>query len=86
MTDLLYHVNQWHWLAFALLMLLLELCRLKGWSFVVGTAAFIVGLVMHFEAMTWPLQWALFVVSLLVIILIRTIVLQLTSPTPPPAS
>ncbi|WP_434339975.1 hypothetical protein [Motilimonas cestriensis] len=79
MQDLLYHVNQWHWLAFSLFMLLMELCRLKGWSFVVGGSAFIVGLLMHFEPITWPFQWALMLIALLILAFIRAIVLQIKS-------
>ena len=81
MADLLYYVNQWHWLSFALIMLLLELWGLKGWSFVVGMAAFMVGLMMHFEAITWPFQWALLLIASLVLGFIRFIILEIKSPT-----
>ncbi|MCE2570832.1 hypothetical protein [Motilimonas eburnea] len=79
MTELLHHVNQWHWLAFSLLMLLLELSRLKGWSFVVGAAAFFVGLTLHFEVMTWPFQWTLFFIGVLIFAFIRALVVNMKS-------
>lgn len=81
MTDLLHHVNQWHWLAFSLLMLLLELGKLKGWSFVVGAAAFFVGLTMHFEPIAWQFQWALFFIGTIICGFIRALVLNMKTST-----
>lgn len=83
MTDLLYHVNQWHWLSFALLMMLLELVRLKALSFCVGLAAFCVGGVMRFEPMTWPTQWLLFVVCLSAILFTRHLIRKIKQPKTP---
>ncbi|RJG47583.1 hypothetical protein [Motilimonas pumila] len=80
MIDLLIHVNQWHWLSFALLMMLLELARLKALAFCVGLAAFCVGGTMRFEPMAWPQQWLLFTLCLVALMFIRHMVMKIKHP------
>jgi membrane protein implicated in regulation of membrane protease activity len=60
MIELLEQMNLWHWLAFGLGLLLLELLGTAGYLLWVGLSAMLVGLCVSFLPIGWQLQWIAF--------------------------
>ncbi|MGF1764344.1 NfeD family protein [Aliivibrio kagoshimensis] len=60
MIELLEQMNLWHWLAFGLGLLLLELLGTAGYLLWVGLSAMIVGVCLSLIPMSWQLQWIAF--------------------------
>ncbi|TFH90773.1 NfeD family protein [Vibrio ouci] len=66
MIELLDSINHWHWLAFGLALLALELLGTAGYFLWLGLSALIVGALLTFIPMSWQLQWVSFAVFSLV--------------------
>ncbi|MGF1731153.1 NfeD family protein [Photobacterium kasasachensis] len=62
MIALLEQVNFWHWIAFGLVLLLLELLGTAGYLLWLGLSALLVGAIMSVIPMSWSLQWLTFAV------------------------
>lgn len=60
MIELLDSINHWHWLAFGLALLALELLGTAGYFLWLGLSALIVGALLTFIPMSWQLQWVSF--------------------------
>ncbi|MBL4828434.1 MAG: NfeD family protein [Aliivibrio sp.] len=60
MIELLEQMNMWHWLAFGLGLLLLELLGTAGYLLWVGLSAMIVGVCLSLLPISWQLQWIAF--------------------------
>ncbi|CAH0534148.1 Inner membrane protein YbbJ [Vibrio stylophorae] len=71
MQALLSQIDFWHWLAFGLVLLLVELIGAAGYLLWLGLAALLTGLIMLIAPeLAWQLQWVTFaVLSLLSTIL-----------------
>ncbi|WP_206355561.1 NfeD family protein [Vibrio maerlii] len=63
---LLEQMNFWHWLAFGLALLLVELLGTAGYFLWLGLSGLIVGILLTFIPMSWQLQWISFAVFSLV--------------------
>jgi len=57
---LLEQMNYWHWLAFGLILLAIELLGTAGYFLWLGISALLVGLLMTLLPMSWQLQWVAF--------------------------
>ena len=66
MIELLDGINYWHWLAFGLALLAVELLGTAGYFLWLGLSALIVGALLTFIPMSWQLQWVSFGVFSLV--------------------
>ncbi|MGR5148077.1 NfeD family protein [Photobacterium alginatilyticum] len=62
MIALLEQVNFWHWIAFGLVLLLLELLGTAGYLLWLGLSALLVGVILSVVPMSWSLQWLTFAV------------------------
>ncbi|EAS40851.1 NfeD family protein [Photobacterium profundum] len=62
MIALLEQMNFWHWVAFGLALLLLELLGTAGYLLWLGVSAVLVGLLLSFLPLSWSLQWLTFAV------------------------
>lgn len=60
MIELLDSINHWHWLAFGLVLLALELLGTAGYFLWLGLSALIVGGLLSFIPISWQLQWVSF--------------------------
>ncbi|MGR5555136.1 NfeD family protein [Vibrio fortis] len=60
MIELLDQVNHWHWLAFGLLLLGLELLGTAGYFLWIGLSAMIVGALLGALPLSWQMQWLSF--------------------------
>lgn len=60
MIELLEQVNHWHWLAFGLLLLGLELLGTAGYFLWIGISAMIVGALLGGLPLGWQMQWLSF--------------------------
>lgn len=60
MIDWLSQINHWHWLAFGLCLLAIELIGTAGYFLWLGLSALIVGIVVVFLPISWQLQWITF--------------------------
>lgn len=60
MIELLSELNHWHWLAFGLCLLAIELLGTAGYFLWLGISALIVGVVVAFLPISWQLQWISF--------------------------
>ena len=60
MFELLESINHWHWLAFGLALLAIELFGTAGYFLWLGLSALIVGVILTFIPMGWQLQWTAF--------------------------
>lgn len=60
MIELLDSLNHWHWLAFGLALLALELLGTAGYFLWLGLSALIVGALLLAMPMSWQLQWVSF--------------------------
>ncbi|MEZ9059639.1 NfeD family protein [Vibrio pelagius] len=60
MIELLDQVNHWHWLAFGLLLLGLELLGTAGYFLWIGISAMIVGALLGILPLSWQMQWLSF--------------------------
>ncbi|GAL14863.1 putative activity regulator of membrane protease YbbK [Vibrio astriarenae] len=66
MIVLLEQMNHWHWLAFGLALLAVELLGTAGYFLWIGLSAMLIGILMTFIPMSWQLQWVAFAVFSLV--------------------
>ncbi len=66
MIELLEQVNFWHWMAFGLALLLVELLDTAGYFLWLGLSGIVVGIILTFIPMSWQLQWVSFAVFSLV--------------------
>ncbi|MGF1717304.1 NfeD family protein [Photobacterium chitinilyticum] len=62
MITLLEQMNFWHWIAFGLVLLLLELLGTAGYLLWLGLSALLVGAILSAIPMSWSLQWLTFAV------------------------
>jgi membrane protein implicated in regulation of membrane protease activity len=53
-------MNHWHWLAFGLALLAVELLGTAGYFLWIGLSAMLIGILMTFIPMSWQLQWVAF--------------------------
>lgn len=60
MIELLDQVNHWHWLAFGLLLLGLDLLGTAGYFLWIGISAMIVGALLGALPLSWQMQWLSF--------------------------
>lgn len=60
MVEFLESVNYWHWLAFGLALLAVELLGTAGYFLWLGLSAMLVGVLLTFIPMSWQLQWVAF--------------------------
>lgn len=60
MIELLNQVNNWHWIAFGLLLLSGELLGTAGYFLWLGISAVLVGIIFSVIPMSWQLQWISF--------------------------
>lgn len=60
MFELLESINHWHWLAFGLALLAVELLGTAGYFLWLGLSALIVGTILTFIPISWQLQWSAF--------------------------
>ncbi|WP_165310600.1 NfeD family protein [Vibrio ziniensis] len=60
MITLLSELNHWHWLAFGLCLLAVELLGTAGYFLWLGISALIVGMIVSFLPISWQLQWMSF--------------------------
>ncbi len=60
MFELLESINHWHWLAFGLALLAIELLGTAGYFLWLGLSALIVGVLLTLVPMSWQLQWVAF--------------------------
>lgn len=60
MFELLDSLNHWHWLAFGLALLAVELLGTAGYFLWLGLSALIVGALLTLLPMSWQLQWSAF--------------------------
>ncbi|WP_261815715.1 NfeD family protein [Vibrio gallicus] len=56
MIELLSQINFWHWLAFGLILLCVELLGTAGYFLWLGLSALIVGLLLSFLPLSWQMQ------------------------------
>lgn len=63
MIEFLQTVNQYHWLTFALIIVMLEIFGFAGFMLGFSLAGFLVFIVMSITAITWQVQIAIFAVS-----------------------
>ncbi len=60
MVELLEQVNHWHWLAFGLALLALELVGTAGYFLWIGISAMLVGALLGALPIGWQMQWLSF--------------------------
>jgi len=60
MIELLEQVNFWHWIAFGLLLLAMELLGTAGYFLWLGISAILVGILLATIPISWQLQWVSF--------------------------
>ncbi|KJR28493.1 hypothetical protein BOO91_07520 [Vibrio navarrensis] len=60
MVELLEGMNHWHWLAFGLALLAVELLGTAGYFLWFGISALAVGLLLSLMPLGWPVQWSAF--------------------------
>ncbi len=60
MVELLEQVNHWHWLAFGLALLALELIGTAGYFLWIGISAMLVGALLGVLPIGWQMQWLSF--------------------------
>ncbi|TKE99833.1 MULTISPECIES: NfeD family protein [Vibrio] len=60
MVELLEQVNHWHWLAFGLALLALELIGTAGYFLWIGISAMLVGVLLGALPIGWQMQWLSF--------------------------
>ncbi|MCG9639072.1 NfeD family protein [Vibrio sp. Isolate34] len=60
MVELLEQVNHWHWLAFGLALLALELVGTAGYFLWIGISAMLVGVLLGALPLGWQMQWLSF--------------------------
>ncbi|WGW01122.1 NfeD family protein [Vibrio sp. YMD68] len=60
MLEFLDSINHWHWLAFGLALLAMELLGTAGYFLWLGISALIVGVILSSLPMSWQLQWVSF--------------------------
>ncbi|MEZ9565062.1 NfeD family protein [Vibrio artabrorum] len=60
MVELLEQVNHWHWLAFGLVLLALELVGTAGYFLWIGISAMLVGALLSALPIGWQMQWLSF--------------------------
>lgn len=60
MVELLEGMNHWHWLAFGLALLAVELLGTAGYFLWFGISALAVGLLLSLMSFAWPVQWSAF--------------------------
>ncbi len=60
MIDWIAQINHWHWLAFGLCLLAIELLGTAGYFLWLGLSALIVGVIVVFLPISWQLQWVTF--------------------------
>ncbi|MDH5927610.1 NfeD family protein [Vibrio lentus] len=60
MVELLEQVNHWHWLAFGLALLALELIGTAGYFLWIGISAMLVGALLGALPLGWQMQWLSF--------------------------
>ncbi|MGF1694993.1 NfeD family protein [Vibrio lamellibrachiae] len=60
MLEFLDSINHWHWLAFGLALLAMELLGTAGYFLWLGISALIVGVIFTSLPMSWQLQWVSF--------------------------
>lgn len=60
MIEFLTQLNHWHWLAFGLCLLAVELIGTAGYFLWLGISALIVGVIVVFLPIGWQLQWISF--------------------------
>nr|WP_282437152.1 NfeD family protein [Vibrio amylolyticus] len=58
--EFLESINHWHWLAFGLALLAIELLGTAGYFLWLGISALIVGAIFTSLPMSWQLQWVCF--------------------------
>ncbi|MEZ8824875.1 NfeD family protein [Vibrio amylolyticus] len=60
MLELFESINHWHWLAFGLALLAIELLGTAGYFLWLGLSALMVGIILLALPMSWQLQWVCF--------------------------
>ncbi|WP_261833735.1 NfeD family protein [Vibrio ishigakensis] len=60
MIELLSQINHWHWLAFGLVLLCVELLGTAGYFLWLGLSALIVGALLSVLPLGWQMQWMSF--------------------------
>ncbi len=60
MIDWISQINHWHWLAFGLCLLAIELLGTAGYFLWLGLSALIVSMIVVFLPVSWQLQWVAF--------------------------
>lgn len=60
MIELLLQVNHWHWLAFGLTLLCVEILGTAGYFLWLGLSALIVGVLLSVLPLGWQMQWMSF--------------------------
>ena len=66
MLELLDSINHWHWLAFGLALLAMELFGTAGYFLWLGISALLIGMLLSLLPMSWQFQWIAFAVFSLV--------------------
>ena len=66
MLELLDSINHWHWLAFGLALLAMELFGTAGYFLWLGISALLIGLILSLLPISWQFQWIAFAVFSLV--------------------
>ncbi|MYM57799.1 NfeD family protein [Vibrio sp. OCN044] len=62
MLELLDSINHWHWLAFGLALLAMELFGTAGYFLWLGISALLIGGLLSLLPMSWQFQWIAFAV------------------------
>lgn len=60
MIDWISQINHWHWLAFGLCLLAVEVLGTAGYFLWLGLSALVVGVIVAFLPISWQLQWMAF--------------------------
>ncbi len=60
MIDWISEINHWHWLAFGLCLLAVEILGTAGYFLWLGLSAIIVSVIVMFLPISWQLQWVSF--------------------------
>ncbi|MDE1349791.1 NfeD family protein [Vibrio aestuarianus] len=60
MIELIQQINYWHWLAFGLVLVALELLGTAGYFLWLGISAVLVGVIFAMLPISWQLQWLTF--------------------------
>ncbi len=60
MIDWISEINHWHWLAFGLCLLAVEILGTAGYFLWLGLSAIVVSVIVMFLPISWQLQWISF--------------------------